>query len=1017
MSKTMATTSHTDPSSGETFNGGFTPATGTFDRKWFGVSEWEASNMDPQQYMLLHSAWECLHHARCVPVSGDKDWGVFVGIGTETATSHNGSQSPKTIPPATSVSTSVAANRLARFFNFTGPIQSIDTACASSLSALDSACMYLTAGKCSAALVCGVNILLDPYQFAVLKKMGMLSPDEKTRTFDKLANGYVRGEGCGSILLMPLAQARKEGRRVLAVIRSTATNNNGAFSATMTAPSVEAQTKLLKTALSSANLDPEAIQYIEAHGTGIKVGDLIEADALCSMVGRKSRSKLYNPPVVGGCKANIGHLETASGMASLIKTVLVLEHAQAPGNAGFLELNSSYANKHEMCVSPECKYLNGDTDLSTALVNSFGFGGTNATTILQQYKSLPHLAHVKCHLLFSTFSSKPSSTSYSYLKELTASVNFFKLKFPILQEALISCEEALQKVSDRLKLNTRSGEYQKDAAVFKLCYALAVLLQSLDVEISLVGATDYMGEIVALVTTGALNLPDAATLLLSVPNQSSIMQVSKSFQTPRLPIQSCTGMLYYPSMWQNDESQTKYLKELVSTGYTSQRKSNNLGHGVTEMTSMQEGQVQPIMCITVDRHTPLLTLGEDGVRDSDVSHGVFIAISDIMKHISVRSIQDQSSKDKMQYLREKFLELRDTSDRMSYDGCADKPLKMTEKMLPTFYQKYPLRAMIDSQVPMPADSGARASRRKQSTLSTASSISVGDESGYITQANSAESLNALVPSNLLDMHTLTSMTLSLNLTERAFTNSSPKQSTAEEKKWQVVSAITEEFQETFSSMNLTLEEIANTGLFQLGLNSLKLMQLADLLMKKFDVDMNISDIIEYETLGEIAKAVVEESRIFIASSTSPILKAVAESTELDVYPHLTKVDYYTLPPMEVIRATEPQEDGSLIFRDFAIGRNGVKIVFQGETDVSDLSLDKLVHIQGQQVILCNDPGQPKSVNLNKPSLIYFDLHSTTSENTLETCTSILHSNATLHITTWKYDCVFGVFVIEVNRFY
>lgn len=993
MSKSIVATSLSDTSSGETVSGGFTPSAGIFDHKWFGVSELEASTMDPQHYMLLHSAWECLHNARYVPQTKGREWGVFIGIHTESAT-HTENLSENSILPVTSTTASTAANRVARLFNFTGPIQSIDTACSSSLSALDSACTYLKAGKCSAALVCGVNTILDIHQ---LKKTRLLSQD-------KAACEYMCGEGCGSVLLMPLAQAVKEERRILAVIKATATNNNGALSASLRMPSIEAQTALLKTALSMASLSPNAIDYVEAHSIGNKAGDLVEADAICSVI---SQSKRESPVVVGGCKANIGHLEAASGIASLIKTVLVLEHGQAPGS---VEMDNSFSNKSNISTFPDCKYLKGEKGLCSGIINSFGFCGTNASAILSQYEKLPHMGQVQCQLVFSTLMTSVDK------ERLNVTLDYLKSEFAAIKEALTSCEEAMQKTINRLRLKVNAEEIPVEVVVFKVYYALVVLLQSLNVEISLIGASDYLGDILALVTAGALNLQSASQFLLTKSSYLTLSQPTKSSQNLRMPILSCTGKLYYPSEWHTEVSRTQYFQQLESV--RSQRKSNTAQY-VAKMVAMQEAHTLPIVSISVDTYSPLSSLlKEEGVKNSSANCGVFISVSEIVEQDGMKPTKDLNCRTAMHYLREKLLLLRDMSDKMDYDACKDKPMKMADKILATFYQRYPLRALTDNHPPVSgAENGTGVSQRKQSTLSMASSISAGDESGYITLANSAESLNGLVHTNTSDIHTLTSMTISLSLSERPLLNSpsSSKVSYLEEKKWQIVSKIAEEF---LGSSKLTTGELANTGLFQLGLNSMQLIQLVDYLMKTYDVDMSISEMIEHETLGEIAKAVVEESSSFTNNAPTSILKTVAESTELNVYPRLTREEYYTIPSMEEIGSSEPLEDGSILFHNFTVGRNGVRIVFQGETDVSSLNLDKLVFIEGQQIAVCNDPIQMKSQNLNKPSLIFFDLRSINDkEKSMELCMSILRSNVALPVNTWKYDGLSRMFVLEVDRFY
>ncbi|MBD2776534.1 non-ribosomal peptide synthetase/type I polyketide synthase [Iningainema tapete] len=354
-----------------------------FDARFFSISSREATSMDPQQKLLLEVTWEALENANLPPtnLAGDRI-GVFVGIsGIDHAmkvykTKYDEIDSFF----GTGNALSAAAGRLSYFLNLRGPCMSIDAACASSLVAVHQAICSLRNNECKLALVAGVNLILDPAITINLSQSGMMSNDGRCKTFDAAANGYVRGEGCGVLVLKPLSEAKKNGDRILALLRGSAVNHNGA-SAGLTVPSGPAQQELLRQALADARVAPHQVGYIEAHGTGTSLGDPIEINAIAAVYGQERKQPLY----VGSVKTNLGHLEAAAGIAGTIKTILALQHGEIPPHLHFKEPNPliNWQGTPLEIPSQTVPWSNKG-EVRIAGVSSFGFSGTNAHVIVEQ---------------------------------------------------------------------------------------------------------------------------------------------------------------------------------------------------------------------------------------------------------------------------------------------------------------------------------------------------------------------------------------------------------------------------------------------------------------------------------------------------------------------------------------------------------------------------------------------------------------------------------------------------------
>lgn len=346
--------------------------------------------MDPQQRLLLEVSWEALEHAGIIPESLRLSrTGVFVGVSSTDYVRlvSASAQQKSTIWDNTGGSSSIIANRISYFLDIQGPSIVIDTACSSSLVAVHLACRSLSTWDCDIALVGGTNVLISPEPWGGFREAGILSQTGCCHAFDKSADGMVRGEGCGVIVLQRLSDARLEGRRILAILTGSAVNQDGKSNGIM-APNPSAQIGVLENACKSARVDPLEIGYVEAHGTGTSLGDRIEAHALGMVFGRKRPGS--GPLMIGSIKPNIGHLEGAAGIAGLIKAVLMVERGSLLPSGGFTEPNPAipFTELGLRVVDELQEWPVVAGRPRRAGVSSFGFGGTNAHVIVEEAGSV-----------------------------------------------------------------------------------------------------------------------------------------------------------------------------------------------------------------------------------------------------------------------------------------------------------------------------------------------------------------------------------------------------------------------------------------------------------------------------------------------------------------------------------------------------------------------------------------------------------------------------------------------------
>jgi acyl transferase domain-containing protein len=458
--------------------GGFLDDIDLFDAEFFGIAPNEASRMDPQQRLLLETAFEAFEDAgwRLGDLAGSK-CAVVVGCSSIDWNAIQLSDHLRDyVGPSTNTGSapSILANRLSYIFDLRGPSFSVDTACSSSLTALHLACQNLLNGEADLALAAGANLVLKPEITMGFSKGNYLSPDGECRAFSADANGYVRSEGIGVVLLKRLSEALADGDRIHAVIRATALNQDGRTPG-MTLPSLDAQRQLLKTAYERAHVDPSQVSYVEAHGTGTSAGDPIEARAIGEVLGRQRDSGTRLP--IGSIKSNIGHLESAAGMAGLMKLILVLGDGVVYPNIAFTSPNPAIAfDELNLRVPTESEPLRQGARLGG--VNSFGFGGANAHAVVEgvpsKQRSCPADSNDHHHVLCLSARSEPAlrqvaqrysdflSKTDESLDDICANATLRRSRFEF---RLAVCGKTAADISAELSRFAESGMAGEDALV------------------------------------------------------------------------------------------------------------------------------------------------------------------------------------------------------------------------------------------------------------------------------------------------------------------------------------------------------------------------------------------------------------------------------------------------------------------------------------------------------------------------------------------------------------------------
>ncbi|ALX16880.1 non-ribosomal peptide synthetase [Burkholderia cepacia JBK9] len=403
-----------------TRHGAFLERVDQFDAAFFGIAPREATYLDPQQRLLLEVAWEALENAHLAPERFRQSaTGVYVGITCfDHAIQVSNAAMPSSSYAGTGSALNMAAGRLSFVLGLTGPSMAIDTACSSSLVCLHLACESLRSRETGMALAGGVNLMLSPEVMVSFSQARMLSPDGRCKTFDASADGYVRGEGCGMVVLKRLADALADGDRVLGIVRGTAVDQGGGGGG-LTVPSRDSQERVIRRALNQAGLAPGDVSYVEAHGTGTSLGDPIEVEALAGVYGPGRTAS--EPLVIGSVKTNIGHLESASGIAGLIKVLLSFEHDRIPAHLHFTQPNPHtpwQAIPIRVAADPVA-WRRGERR-RIAGVSAFGFSGTNAHAIVEEPPVAPaHAAQRQLLLLSARSEAALAALALRYERTIT----------------------------------------------------------------------------------------------------------------------------------------------------------------------------------------------------------------------------------------------------------------------------------------------------------------------------------------------------------------------------------------------------------------------------------------------------------------------------------------------------------------------------------------------------------------------------------------------------------------------
>lgn len=392
--------------------GAFVENVDQFDAAFFGISPREATHMDPQQRLVLEVAWEALEDAgQAVERLAGTSTGVFLGIyNNDYAWLQSNAPEDIDVYAATGGGQGIAANRLSYLLDLRGPSIAVDTTCSSSLVAVHLACQSLRNGECRVALAGGVNLLLSPEIALSVSKVVPMAADGRCKTFDARADGIVRGEGCGILVLKRLTDAVAEGDNIIAVIKGSATNQDG-HSNGFTAPNGAAQQAVIRQALQNSGLTPDQISYVEAHGTGTQLGDPIEWESLEAVF------RGHTACLVGSVKTNVGHLEAAAGVAGLIKVALSLKHRAIPPHLHFTKMNPMTSSNGALEIPLALRDWTGDTE-RFAGVSSFSLGGTNAHVVLAEAPVLDSHENDALELCLVPLSARSDQALHAYAKKL-----------------------------------------------------------------------------------------------------------------------------------------------------------------------------------------------------------------------------------------------------------------------------------------------------------------------------------------------------------------------------------------------------------------------------------------------------------------------------------------------------------------------------------------------------------------------------------------------------------------------
>lgn len=631
-----------DRSTGITYSGGFSKTLAQFDSNWYGIGDSELPLLDPHEIMLLRGTRACLENAGFDTAPQHRtpaNWGVFACV------------------PSNTTSTAAAAC-VAQVFNFTGPTLSLVSG--SPMSALNAACVHLKTQECNAAIVCGARAILDP---STLCTTG--------------GDVFAQGEGCGVILLMSVGVAKSLNRRILAIVKAATSNSTGALCSMTPNPSTMStqtlQSGLLEKAFNAAGLGPGGVTYIEADASKLRNGT--EMDAIQDVQMAKSC-------VVGSAKTNIGDLGPVSAIAGIIKTVMVLEHCQAPGNP-CLDLPKPTTTRpgQNLIAFPAKTIPIVKGKLASAAVNSFGCAGTNGIAVMQQHSILPHMAGVNCWLVLGaepvlgekSWLVRKAERRVSRSSYYTGVFDSVKKSFPIIANALTHFNQ--QFVTTSLRYNFTSKE--KAAAhfnltVLKLYYSLITQLFSMDGRVSTIASTNAMNEIAALLFAGSIDLSTAIRFICCTGDQPKAKNAPKALAKlmapPQIPVYSSVqGKILSEETFKEEESVIEYASKLAA----------NIGSGNDASTYLQILLSRELSATPI----PILHITAEEIPSE----------RDIVA-VSFRHLQDNV----VRYLRDQYLSLRSISDKIRSERI-DKPADNEDNLIKGFYERFPFRSIVEGR--------------------------------------------------------------------------------------------------------------------------------------------------------------------------------------------------------------------------------------------------------------------------------------------------------------------------------
>lgn len=446
--------------------GGFMNDIRSFDAPFFQIPALEAELMDPQQRLFMQTVWHAIEDAgyKASDIAGTRT-SLFVGV---ASIDYNQLMQSAKIGvqahSATGVSHSVLANRLSYFLDIHGQSEPVDTACSSSLIAIHEAVDSIAHGDCEMAIAGGVNVIACPDVYISFSKAGMLSPTGSCKTFDNDADGYVRGEGCGAVLLKPLKKAIEDGNHIYGVLLGSAVNHGG-HAATLTAPNPNAQAQVITEAWEKAGINPFTLSYIETHGTGTKLGDPVEIEGLKKAFAIEAKKQHRDMSEqeglsIGTVKTQIGHLETAAGIASLIKVLLCFKQKKLVGNIHFNQLNSFISLKdapfHILTGTKDWvrrKDDMGNEIKRRAAISGFGFGGANAHLVLEEYEDnrIVHREEEKTYLFL--LSAKTKEALYHYVNQY---ISFLKTTEESFEDVIYTLWNGREQMKERIAILAES---------------------------------------------------------------------------------------------------------------------------------------------------------------------------------------------------------------------------------------------------------------------------------------------------------------------------------------------------------------------------------------------------------------------------------------------------------------------------------------------------------------------------------------------------------------------------------